>query len=39
MYKDVDPLQELADVYDLPAPPDKGSLDLTLVLGSEYFFS
>lgn len=39
MYEAYDPLQAFADAYDLPQPPAKGSLDLSLVLSSPYFFS
>ena len=39
MYTVNDPLQDFADRYDLPKPPEKGNLDLNLVLDSPYFFS
>ena len=39
MYEAYDPLQAFADAYALPQPPAKGSLDLSSVLSSPYFFS
>jgi DNA-directed RNA polymerase len=39
MYETAQPLHELAAAYDLPAPPELGSLDLRAVLDSPYFFS
>jgi DNA-directed RNA polymerase len=40
MYEQHDPLQELRDRYAfLPEPPSKGTLDLSQVLLSEFFFS
>ena len=39
MYKDIQPLQELADRFDLPPPPVPGALDLYQVLQSRYFFA
>lgn len=38
MYEGSDPLADLAALYDLPAPPKRGSLDLRRVLDSPYFF-
>jgi DNA-directed RNA polymerase len=39
MYEGCAPLEEFADRYGLPAPPQLGSLDLRAVLSSPYFFS
>jgi DNA-directed RNA polymerase len=39
MYKNSDPLGDLARAYDLPDPPKCGDLDLMQVLSSPYFFS
>jgi DNA-directed RNA polymerase len=39
MYENHSPLQDLADAYDLPAPPKLGRLDLRQVLNSLYFFA
>lgn len=39
MYKDADPLGDLAKRYNLPAPPAWGNLDINQVLNSPYFFS
>jgi DNA-directed RNA polymerase len=39
MYEGCQPLQELADRYDLPPPPVPGSLDIRQVLDSKYFFA
>lgn len=39
MYEGCDPLMEFAHKYDLQDPPEKGDLDLRLVLNSPYFFS
>lgn len=39
MYESSNPLEDLANAYDLPAPPEKGMLDLKQVLASPYFFS
>ena len=39
MYENNSPLQDLADRYDLPAPPKSGRLDLRQVLSSPYFFA
>lgn len=39
MYETHDPLEDFAQRYALPAPPQKGSLDLKSVLDSPYFFS
>jgi DNA-directed RNA polymerase len=38
-YEGCDPLTEFAHKYDLQDPPEKGDLDLRLVLNSPYFFS
>lgn len=40
MYERNDPIAEFAGLYpECPPPPDKGSLDLTEVLASDFFFS
>ena len=40
MYTKNDPIAEFAGLYpECPPPPDKGSLDLTEVLASDFFFS
>jgi len=39
MYEAHDPLADFAALYDLPAPPEKGNLNLQDVLRSPYFFS
>lgn len=39
MYRNNDPLQDFADKYNLPSPPDKGKLDLEEVRKSLYVFS
>lgn len=39
MYQNNDPLQDFADKYNLPSPPDKGKLDLEEVRKSLYVFS
>lgn len=40
MYENNDPIAEFASLYpECPPPPDKGSLDLTEVLSSDFFFS
>lgn len=39
MYEGCSPLEDFAAAYDLPPPPEKGSLDLRSVLASPYFFS
>lgn len=39
MYENNDPLAELAERYDLPEAPARGTLDLRAVLSSPYFFS
>lgn len=39
LHRDFNPLQAFADAYGLPAPPDRGDLDLERVRESLYFFS
>lgn len=39
MYTEHDPIQDFAKKYLLPNPPQKGNLDLNLVLQSRYVFS
>lgn len=39
MYEQNAPLEELAERYELPSPPQPGSLDLRAVLASTYFFA
>jgi len=39
LYENFDPLCDLQEQYNLPKPPDKGGLDISVVRNSEFFFS
>jgi DNA-directed RNA polymerase len=40
MYEENDPVQDLAIIYpEIPAPPERGALDIRRVVDSEFFFS